>query len=587
MDYQKLKSTAKIVVPYSQALNQRVLSTLKVISDIVGGTLGPNGRPVLIERNEEDLAPVITKDGVTVFKSLGFQDPVAQCIFEAARDAAIRTANEAGDGTTTTTILAESLVRNISAYCTKYPRESPQRVIREIERMFKNDIEPMIREGARKVAIDTEQGLADLFQVAKLSANGDADLAKAVIDCLAITGDEATVSILENLGHSRYEVSEIEGFFIPQGFEKSCRSYYPKFINDRGRQACVMTKPLFLLYHGTISNPVLLRPILDKIYDHIQKTGERYTLVVAACDFSDFVLAWLAKNFEAENSMIKVFPLIAPQSPQANSQHSFLYDLQAVVGAKVHDLLDSPLERATVESLGPGVDSFEISRDRSMVLGYADEDLVMMRVDELKRGLIAPQSMMDAEILRERIANIAGGIARLTIYGSSYGEIKEKAARADDAVCAVRGAIKHGILPGGGSVLYMTALRMKAQEPSPVFQEILAPTFFAPLERLCLNGGLHEDEINTIKISFLNTYNNKTEPSVFDFAKYQFCNPFTDGILDSVPAIVEAVRSSISIATLLGTLGGTVVFPRSQQLEVAEAKANREFQAALSGKFEQ
>nr|MBA3353978.1 hypothetical protein [Blastocatellia bacterium] len=321
---------------------------METISSIVGATLGPGGQPVLIERFEHGLPALVTKDGVTVFRALGFDDPAAQTIMETARDASVRTASEAGDGTTTATILSEAIVRNIHRYCYQNKRVSPQRVVRHLEKTFRDHVEPAVKRLSRTVELGTDEGDRLLKAVAGVSSNGDSDLADAVMECFEITGDEGNVTILESSGSSRYEVEKIEGFSIAMGYEESCAKFYAKFINDPGTQRTIMEKPVFLLYHGRINEIQTVALLMEQVGSAWQTTQFNHNVVLVATGFSETVLGNLAANFSYEGS-INVFPLLAPMSPQSNGQLQFLMDVAAVTGAKILDPLNAPIEMASLD----------------------------------------------------------------------------------------------------------------------------------------------------------------------------------------------------------------------------------------------
>ena len=281
----------------SSRLENTVLDTMKVISDLVGSTLGPGGHSVLLERQEHDLPNFVTKDGVTVFKSMGFSDPVKHAIMEAARDASVRTASEAGDGTTTATILAYSIVKNIAAYTKANPSISPQKIIRKLQSHFKNSIEPSIREHSTACEYGTETGNRLLASVAKLSANGDAPLAEAVMGCLDLVGDDGNVTITEISGPSAYEIDHIEGYPMNVGYEDSCGRFYNKFINDPGNQRVFVEKPVFLLYHGRITDIQSIIFTMERVGLEWQGNGFNHNVILVATGFSESVLAQLAMNW--------------------------------------------------------------------------------------------------------------------------------------------------------------------------------------------------------------------------------------------------------------------------------------------------
>src|ERR1700761_3717576 len=420
----KAKSPAKKILTKGPELEKIVLKTMREISNIVGATLGPGGNPVLTERPESGLPASITKDGVTVFKSLGYADPAAHTIMETARDASVRTASEAGDGTTNSAVLAESIVRKIYGFCNANPKMSPQKIVRHLERMFKDTIEPTIRALSHNVDSTTDEGQEILRNVARISANGDLDLANAVMECFMITGDQGNVTITESSGPSSYQVESVDGYPIPMGYEESCAKFYTKFINDPGTQQVILEKPRFLVYHGVITS---IQSIL-----HIMQTagiafgqwveGKRedkiQNIVIVAVGFSETVLATLAANFVMPDNL-NVFPLVAPKSPQMNGQLYYLEDICAMTGAVLFDQISRPLETATLNDLGPGVDSFECQRYRSTILGFADEALLQDKISEVEKQLENPESILDRILLEERMAKLSGGIARLRVIGAS------------------------------------------------------------------------------------------------------------------------------------------------------------------------
>lgn len=576
MDYKKVKSTGKRIEVKGARLKKVILETMKTIADIVGSTLGPGGQVVIIERYENGVPPVITKDGVTVFQSLGFEDAAAHVIMETARDAARRTATEAGDGTTTATILAESIVRHLYAYCEKNPKVSPQKIVRHLEKTFRDQIAPLINSLSHKADPDTAEGQRLLKAVATISANGDTDLADAVLECFRMTGDEGNITISENSGPSRYETERVEGFPILIGYDDCTMRYSSVFINDRGTQRCVLDRPVFVLYHGHLSNTQTVQMLLEKIGFHwgTAKDFPHGNVVLVATGFSDSVLADLATNFPVQNT-INVFPLMIPPSPFSNGQLDFLKDLQAVTGAKILDAISNPPERAELEDLGPGVERFEASRFRSSIIGHADPDLLGMRVEELEVQLKAPESELDAMAIKKRKANLANGIANLKVFGASNGELKEKRDRADDAVCAVRGAIKSGCLPGGA----WTLLKVLHELPlNDINQEVLAKALMEPFKRLVSNCGIYEvPEAQDILSGIMTPIASDQPPVVYDFLNWKHVDPYEAGVLDSTPAVLEAIRNSISIASQHGTLGGLVVIPRDSELERQEARSTAQF----------
>jgi len=593
MQYAKAKSVSKEILTRGPALRKLILSTLKTCSEAVGATLGPGGMPVVIERQEENLPPMITKDGVTVFRNLGFDDSAAQVLMEAARDASVRTAAEAGDGTTTATVLAEALVRRTMEFCDANPKVSPQRVVRTLERGFRDIVEPWIREHVLLTPIGKPGGRTRLHAVAKISANGDVPLADAVLKCFDLTGDEGNVTILEASGPSGYEVERIDGYPVFKGYEECCGKFYQQFINDPARQMTTLNKPWYILYHGRLNDIYACLPIFAKI-DEAAQAGSSPNVVLVATGFSEIVQAHLAHNFRAPNS-INVYPLVAPMNNMQTGQYDFLRDMAALSGAHIFDPVNAVLDTAELSQLG-STDSFEAGRFRSTVLGYRDEILILERVTELKKQLQTDIASQERDIITERIGKLTGGIARLKVVGASAGELREKRDRAEDAICAVRGALKHGALPGGGWTLVNLSRMIEVSShnegfselETKILREVLSPGFLEPVRRLFLNAGYHEDELlqkfDTISLPWgaYVEYGGEVgqEPlafNVFDVLEGKFVDALNEGILDSTPAVLEAIRNSISIAALLGTCGGIVVFQRDKVVDRQEARDTAEF----------
>lgn len=592
MEYKKLKSAYKSVSVRGQKLSGVVLDTMKTISDIVGATLGPGGCPVLIERYEFNVPPVISKDGVSVFRSLAFQDPTRHCIMECARDAAIRTVSSAGDGTTSSAVLAEAFVRNIDEFCRSNPHISPQKIVRKLESSFRDFLEPLLKQLSVKVDFMSEDGQKVLTSVAQLSANGDEPLAKAVMECYRLVGDEGNITLTEGPGESRYEIEVIDGFPIPMGYEQSCGTFATKFVNDTGTQMTKMENPVFVLYNGKLTELQTIYKLLAQVGNEyeLKITGQdsnydHHNVVVVANEFSDGVVAAFAAGFQLGNS-ISVFPLKVPLSPINNGHIHFLEDLVAITGATLFDPINKPLDTGTLADLGPGVKMFECSRWRSNIIGRAEgecldgsgltyEDLLLNRVSDLEALAKNPESELDKIIFMERIAKLTGGIAKLKIFGSSNGEAKEKRDRAEDAICAVRGAIQHGCLPGGGWALlkanreYMLQ-EFKSEEDRKIMLEVMCKSLFVPFEKMLKNCGFNEDEIDAVYKN-VSTGIELGKTTVYDAYNHQYGDAFELGILDSAPAVIESIRNSISIASLLGTLGGTVVFGRDEEYERREA----------------
>ncbi|WNM70305.1 heat shock protein 60 family chaperone GroEL [Myxococcus phage Mx1] len=582
MQHRKVKSVAKTMVPGGKALDTVILETMKAISDLVGATLGPGGKAVLIERQEFGVPNLITKDGVTVFRSLGFGSAVAHAVMEAARDASIRTATEAGDGTTTATVLSEAFVRKTHEFCKKNPKVSPQRVVRTMEKIFRTYIEPYVKSLAQK------PDLKLLRSVALTSANGDVELADAIATAFALVGDDGNVTLSEHSGPSGYAVEQLKGYPSGVGYEECLGRFFSVFVNDQANSRVYMEKPVFVLYNGQVTEMQTLIPLLEKIGERwggptVQ--GGPHNIVVIATGFSDTVVGELAANWGSHGT-VNVYPMTAPKNIMPTAQLDFLVDVQAVTGSTVFDPITRPIQQGELSDVGEPLEYFEATRWRSNIVGTNDESLVLARVEEVQAQLASVEGIAERVILQERLGKLTGGIAKLMIFAPTNGELREKRDRAEDAACAWRGAVKHGVLPGGGWTLlkiveHLNNLSIGGVEgwgdlEKDVFLDVMWDSLMEPVWRLLFNGGYSEEESSNI-IGRLRGVLDSLRPKVFDVMMGDIVDAERAGVIDSVPAVLEAIRNSLSIASLLGSLGGIVVFPRDTELERSEASENYEW----------
>lgn len=570
----KAKSSSKIFISNKREIKNSVVKTLGRVADIVGGTLGPGGRLVIIESDIPGIPHAVTKDGVTVFKSLGASSSVEHVIIEAARDAATRTASEAGDGTTTTTILSHAFVSSLFEYCEKNPKVSPQRLARKLSKTIKETVVPLLRAQAIEIS---EENLDVLKKVATISANGDTEMAEAVMSAFDLLGysDSSHVTIKQKNGQSGYEVGLIEGFPLPIGLEESVGKFFNTFINDQSNQRCILEKPKFLLYDGQLTDLITIQGITDQIGQaYNDGNTEMKNLVVVANGFSDSVLTALSYNFLDPNT-INVVPIRTPEAGFLNAQTHLLYDLSAFTGARVFGMKDS-IATGSLQDLGQGMESFEAYRFRSTLIGEPDSVNIEVRAEELQNQSKNAESKQEKMWLEERLGKLTSGIAKITILGGSGGELKEAHDRCEDAVLACRSSLRHGALPGGGRSLlnaatHIHSLSVNGNLDSDV-AEVITQSLIVPIQTLLTNAGNSEEEIGEIVDRLIS---NPTE--VFDIQTRSFGSPEDLGLFDSLPAVEQALLNSSSVASIMGTLGGVVVFPRDEAFERQEAAAEAEF----------
>jgi len=616
----KSKTAVKKITYDGEKLKKTVLDTVKKASDLVGSTLGPNGKVVLIER-QENLPPFATKDGITVFNSMAFADSTAQAILEAARDSSSKTNVEAGDGTTTATILAEALIRLGFEYLQKHPHLSSQKVMRELEKAFTEKVIPFLEKNAVKVSNDNADDL--LKKVALISTNSDKEMANAVLEAFGLVGYNGNITIAETAGASGFEVEKIEGFPIARGLEDTCGRFVEEFINDKSNYRTILDRPRFILYNGKINSMSTILPAIEKIgmaYDYAIQANEKFSpnIVIVAHHFSEDVLANLAFNFKTANSL-NIFPLKSMMTQQTNSPYHFLVDMAAFTGATVFDPISRPLESLELKDLGiESMESFECYRYKSVIFGQPDEFLVITRAEELEKQSEHAESSLDGEILRERLAILTGGIARLKVKGSSEAELKEKRHRVEDAVAAIKGALKFGVLPGCAKTLLVLAEEIRKDSSlSDAVKAIMPIAFMTPFNRIMTNGGHNEDEIGEIynnmlydietftqekelslnplvrfvykllrrKTTYTESYNKiQARPFwyTYDAMNFEYGNGIDIGVVDSASAVLMSIKNSLGVAKMLMGLSGIVVFQRDSDLDRNEADNYHSEQAAIN-----
>jgi chaperonin GroEL len=404
----------------------------------VGATLGPGGRVVLIER--DSLSPLITKDGVTVAKSLGVENAEANIIIDAAKEICLKTAKEAGDGTTTAIVLANAITKQGLAFLEKHPKYNPQRMVNELNNVYQNIVVPWLKANAIKV-----EGEEQLVHVATISANGDREIAEAAVKAVMAAGEDGHVLIEEAQGN-QLKVETMDGFIVTSGL-KDLGAVGRLFINDRSFQQVKMDRGLVFLYDGSLND----LKVPGAIQQAIEGT-EYFGLPVAvfAHGFSDIVIDAFAKTTKGGYTVV---PVKTPMTGVANSRSSFLLDMSAYTGATVYDpgTLDKFITEDNIAGFGT-FDTAKIGMYESVVQAIPDADKIDARLAELKHLMEVAPSDFDKMHIKAAIGKLTGGISTIWVGGGSELEAREKRDRVEDAVEAVKSAIAEGIVPGGCAV---------------------------------------------------------------------------------------------------------------------------------------
>lgn len=548
------KSKAKDIVADKDRLTKVVSETLEIMAKSVGSTLGPGGRAVLIER--DGLPPLATKDGVTVAKSLGLSNADNNIIVEAAKEICVNTAKDAGDGTTTAIVLANAIVKYGQDFVNNNAKYNPQRIVNDLEDLYEDVIVPYIKKQAKP--IDSEEKLRS---VATISANGDKRIASVVVDAVLAAGDDGKVLIEEAQG-DQMRVETIDGYIITSGL-KELGQLGPMFINDKTNQQVKMDNGYMFLYNGSINDLKVTAYIQDAI-EGTEMYGS--PLIIMAHDFADSVMDKLAMNIKGG---ITLCPVKTPRSGLPNSRSIFLEDMAAYSGGKVID--PSTLDEMDETSFGQF--SFaKCNMYETFIIANSDPNDIENRLTELKAIEDSCFSDMDKMHVRANIAKLTGGISTVYVGGVSDLKVRERKARVEDAVEAVRSAIAEGSIAGGCKIhIELIDLISKHPDKKPSW-EIMVQALKDPFKLLLENCGESFDAIFPLIKG-----NN-----VFDANQHKLVNPYEAGIIEPAKVARVSIGNALSVASLLITLGGIVCVPRDSGLENQLAMSKQAFQDMMS-----
>jgi chaperonin GroEL len=439
------------------------------LANAVKVTLGPKGRNVILEKKFG--APQITKDGVTVAKEIELADAFQNTGAQLVKSVASKTGDDAGDGTTTATVLAQSIcttgLKNVAAGA------NPMDLKRGIDKAVAKVVEH-IKQQSEEVGSDYDK----IEQVATVSANNDPEIGKLIADAMRKVSKDGVITIEEAKGRET-TIGVVEGMQFDRGYLS------PYFVTNTEKMECEMESPLILIYDKKISVLKDFLPILEPAV----QTGR--PLLIIAEDVDSEALTTLVVN--RLRSQLKICAVKAPGF--GDRRKAMLEDIAVLTGGVViSEEKGLKLEQATVEMLG-SAEKVTISKDNTTIVGgKGQKELIQDRVNQIKNEMANTTSNYDKEKLQERLAKLSGGVAVLYVGAASEVEMKEKKDRVDDALCATRAAIEEGIVPGGG-VAYLRALEsldgMKgdnADETTGI--KIIERAIEEPLRQIVENAGL-------------------------------------------------------------------------------------------------
>ena len=511
-------------VRFSDDARQRMFRGVNVLANAVKVTLGPKGRNAVLDKSFG--APTVTKDGVSVAKEIELKDKFENMGAQMVKEVASNTSDEAGDGTTTATVLAQAIIRE--GLKSVAAGANPMDLKRGIDQAVITATEEL-----KKLSKPCKDAKA-IAQVGTISANSDESIGKTIADAMAKVGKEGVITVEEGSALEN-ELEVVEGMQFDRGYLS------PYFINNQQSQSAELDKPLILLVDKKISNIRELLPLLEAI-----AKGGRQLLIVAE-DVEGEALATLVVN--TIRGIVKVAAVKAPGF--GDRRKAMLQDIAVLTGGTViSDEVGLSLEKATLNDLGEAKKILVEKENTTIIDGAGKAADIKGRVDSIRQQIEEATSDYDKEKLQERVAKLSGGVAVIKVGAATEIEMKEKKARVEDALHATRAAVEEGVVPGGGVALVRALKAIEkltgANEDQTTGIKILARSIEEPLRQIVANGG--EDAAVV-----LNRVKEGKGTFGYNVATSEYGDMVEMGILDPTKVTRLALQNAASVAGLLLT----------------------------------
>ena len=515
-------------IHFSDDARNKLAAGVQKLTDAVKVTMGPRGRNVLIQRSYG--APLITKDGVSVAKEVELKDALENMGAQLVKEVASNTADEAGDGTTTATILANSIfkegLRNITAGA------NPVEVKRGMDKALEAILENL--KASSRVINDKKE----IAQVATISANSDERIGAMIAEAMDKVGRDGVITVEEAKGIND-ELDVVEGMQFDRGYLS------PYFINNSEKMTVELDHPFILLFDQKISNLKDLLPVLEQV----QKSSR--PLLIIAEDVEGEALATLVVN-----KLRGVLNITAVKAPGfGDRRKAMLQDIAVLTRAQViSEEIGRTLDSATIADLGQAA-RVVISKDNTTIVdGAGDKDAVNSRIKEIRTQIEATTSEYDKEKLQERLAKLAGGVAVIKVGAATETEMKEKKDRVDDALSATKAAVEEGIVIGGGAALIRAAAKVKLDlaGDQKIGCEIILRAITAPVKQIAENAGYDAGVV-------VNTIVSATNENIgFNAATGEYVDMYEAGIIDPLKVERVALTNATSVSSMLLTTEATI-----------------------------
>jgi chaperonin GroEL len=512
-------------VRFSQDARDRMLRGVDILANAVKVTLGPKGRNVVIDKSFG--APRITKDGVTVAKEIELEDKFENMGAQMVREVASKTNDNAGDGTTTATVLAQSIVREGAKYVAA--GMNPMDLKRGIDLAVAEAIKDLAAR-AKKIKDSSE-----IAQVGTISANGDKSIGAMIAEAMQKVGNEGVITV-EEAKSLETELDVVEGMQFDRGYLS------PYFITNAEKMVAELEDAYILIHEKKLSSLQAMLPVLEAVV----QTGK--PLVIIAEDIEGEALATLVVN--KLRGGLKVAAVKAPGF--GDRRKAMLEDIAILTGGQmIAEDLGIKLENVTLQMLGRAK-RIRIEKENTTIInGSGAKDDIQGRVAQIKAQIEETTSDYDREKLQERLAKLAGGVAVIRVGGATEVEVKEKKDRVDDALNATRAAVEEGIVPGGGVALLRAkaaVAKLKSQNPDEQAGiNIVLKALEAPIRQIVSNAG-GEGSIVVGKIT-----DNASQTYGFNAQTDEYVDMIDAGIVDPAKVVRTALQDAASVAGLLVT----------------------------------
>jgi len=504
---------------------RRMLAGVDIIADAVKVTLGPKGRNVVIARSFG--APRSTKDGVSVAKEIELQDGFENMGAQLVREVASRANDQAGDGTTTATVLAQAIIREgIKAVAAGM---NPMDIKRGIDKAVASCVENL-KKSAKDVKTSQE-----IEQVAYISSNGDSDVAKKLAEAMEKVGKEGVVTV-EEAKSLETELDIVEGMQFDRGYLS------PYFVTNPEKMVCELENPYILLNEKKLSNLQAILPVLEAVV----QSGR--PLLIVAEDVEGEALATLVVN-----KLRGGLKVAAVKAPGFGDRRKAMMEDMAILtkGQVISEDLGIKLENVTLDMLGTAKKIRITKDDTTIVDGTGKKADIEARIAQIKAQIEETTSDYDREKLQERLAKLAGGVAVIRVGGASEVEVKERKDRVDDAYHATRAAKEEGIVPGGGTALLYASKALDDLKGDNADQqagiEIVRRAIQSPIRQIVENAG-KEGSIIVGKL-----LDQKSTTYGYDAQADKYCDLVQAGIIDPVKVVRSALQNAASVAGLMIT----------------------------------